>query len=449
MSKLARLVSPLVSSVLTSPKTRDTRRWIAERMRRVRKDRHRVLYFHQVDDPYSQLAVQVLPQFVARYEVDIEPYLVAPPPDEAAPDRARLIEFSRKDAADVASAYGLEFESQWRQPEPAFRELVLRLLACAIRNDVFVDRAAAIGRAMWTGDAAEVDRAAGGLASFDLEAAGVVLAEGTALRAKLRHYLGGMFYYAGEWYWGVDRLSHLERRLCAAGAVRRGQEAAVETPIVPRPTSSALDAADIACERVQLEFYPSLRSPYSYIAMERVFALAARLPVDLVLRPVLPMVMRGMAVPSNKRIYIMLDTKREADDAGVPFGKICDPVGRPVERAFALYPWAREQGRAAEYILSFARAVFAEGIDAGNDRGLRRVVERAGLSWGEAQAHRDSEGWRAELESNRDAMLGFGLWGVPSFRIVAASGQRDFCTWGQDRIWLVEREIRRRCGLPA
>lgn len=452
MSKLARLVSPYLTSTLTSSRTRDARRWVAERSRRFRKEAHQVHYFHQIDDPYSQLVAQILPRFVERYDVVLRPHLVAPPPDDAAPDRGRLIAFSRKDAADIAPAYGLEFDAGWKQPEPAFEELVLRLLAAAIRNDVFVDTAAGIGRAMWMGDASEVDRAAGGLASFDLAPAWRMLEEGTALRAKLKHYLGGTFFYAGEWYWGVDRLGHLEKRLRAVGAVRRGHEASSAQPIVSRPAASAAAAgdgvvqADAGDDRIKLEFYLSLRSPYSYIAIERVLALADRLPVDIVLRPVLPMVMRGMEVPRAKRIYIALDTKREADEAGVSFGNICDPVGRPIERAFSLYPYACEQGRAAEYLLSFARAAFADGIDTGGNAGLRKVVERAGLSWSEAVSRLDSDDWRGELEANRAAMFDFGLWGVPSYRIVGRPGQRDFYTWGQDRIWLVEREIRKRSG---
>ena len=32
-------------------------------------------------------------------------------------------------------------------------------------------------------------------------------------REALGHYLGGTLYYAGEWYWGIDRLPYLEERL--------------------------------------------------------------------------------------------------------------------------------------------------------------------------------------------------------------------------------------------
>ena len=197
-----------------------------------------------------------------------------------------------------------------------------------------------------------------------------------------------------------------------------------------------------------LEYFPSLRSPYTYISMERVHDLPRRYGVELRLRPVLPMVMRGMQVPFAKRMYIALDTKREADREGIPFGKICDPVGEPVERGFSLYGFAKEKGRAAEYLLSFARGAFAEGMDAGTEDGLRRMAERAGLAWEGAQAGRADESWRDELEENRRVLFDAGLWGVPSFRLLASDGFPEFATWGQDRIWLVEQEIGRRLDRP-
>jgi 2-hydroxychromene-2-carboxylate isomerase len=178
--------------------------------------------------------------------------------------------------------------------------------------------------------------------------------------------------------------------------------------------------------------------------MPRTYELAHRYPVRLVLRPVLPMVMRGLPVPTAKRIYIVLDTKRESEEIGVPFGRVCDPLGRPVERAYSLFPWAREQGRAEEFLFQFCSAAFGQGIDTGTDAGLQRVVERAGLSWERAREQVDSEAWRPEIEANREAMLAAGLWGVPSFRLCGPEGVPDLCTWGQDRLWLVEEEIRKR-----
>ena len=113
MSSLARRLVPRAVELMTSPRTRDLRHWLAEQRRRLRGEPHRVLYFHQADDPYSQLAAQTLPVLLARYDVVLEPHLVGPPSDAAAPERERLAEFARRDAADVARGYGLEASSVW------------------------------------------------------------------------------------------------------------------------------------------------------------------------------------------------------------------------------------------------------------------------------------------------------------------------------------------------
>ena len=443
MARLARRVTPLVAQALTSSRTRDLRRWLAERRRRIRGEPHRILYFHQVDDPYGLLAAQLLDRIAERYDVEIVPHLVGPPPDSAAPDRARLEVFALRDAADVAPGYGLAFPRGAASPDAALAARATAIVARCTSCPAFGEVAVRVGFALWSGDSGALDALARELGSADARDVQAQLDAGSRLRERLGHYLGAMLYYGGEWYWGVDRLGHLERRLQSLGLLRAG---ASRDPIAPRPSVSQRPSSH-SSNGLALEFYPSLRSPYTYIAMERVYALARRYPVELVLRPVLPMVMRGLAVPSAKRFYITLDTKREAEDAGVSFGRVCDPVGRPVERAFSLYPWAKKSGRAAELLLSFTRAAFAEGVDTGSDAGMQLVVERAGLSWSEAREHLDGESWRPELEENRLAMLGLGLWGVPSFCLRNDDGAALYSTWGQDRLWRVEQEIQRQLAL--
>ena len=147
------------------------------------------------------------------------------------------------------------------------------------------------------------------------------------------------------------------------------------------------------------------------------------------------MVMRGLPVPSEKRKYISLDAAREAHLRGAAYGRINDPVGRPVERGLALMPLAEQTGEAQAYVLSFMRGVWAEGLDAGSARGLRRIAERAGLSWPDAQQALQDEAWRQTAEANRRDMLDLGLWGVPSFRVA------DTAVWGQDRLWAIENAL--------
>ena len=107
----------------------------------------------------------------------------------------------------------------------------------------------------------------------------------------------------------------------------------------------------------------------------------------------------------------------------------------PKDDRRALIPLAEHAGVAQAYLLSFMRGVWSEGIDAGSDRGLRRIAERAGLSWTDAQAALDDQAWRAIAEANRSEMFALGLWGVPSFRV----GQT--AVWGQDRLWAIQQAV--------
>ena len=80
---------------------------------------------------------------------------------------------------------------------------------------------------------------------------------------------------------------------------------------------------------------------------------------------------------------------------------------------------------------------------------LRGVVEAAGLDWGAARSHLDDAGWQSMLEDNRRAMYALGLWGVPSFRLLDAQGDEQLALWGQDRLWLLSREIQRLLAATA
>ena len=77
---------------------------------------------------------------------------------------------------------------------------------------------------------------------------------------------------------------------------------------------------------------------------------------------------------------------------------------------------------------------------------MRRVVEAAGLSWLDAKPVIDNADWEEEIERNRIAMYEVGLWGVPSFHLIGKSGGTLLAVWGQDRLWLVGREIQKALG---
>lgn len=418
-------ITSAVTSRLFSEAELTRRRSAAERARIASGAPHVVEYFHRADDPYAQLTAQVLQEFVRRYDIQFKPWLCSPPPDWAAPDRERLVAYSRVDAARLAKRAGLAFTDPGRQPDPIRVADAEARLASSVEKGTFAEEASAVGAALWNGGAITADRSA-----LTLEAS---RREGDARREKLGHYLDATFHYGGEWYWGLDRLHYLEARLADLGARRSGAPAA---PIFAPPVSPDAAQAPAGAGGV-LDFFLSFRSPYTYIATQRAKALADAYGVELRLRYVLPMVMRGMQVRRSKRYYIAGDAAREARRLGVPFGRVADPVGRPVERGYSLLSWAIEHGRGYAFCLSFMRAVWSEGVDAGEQAGMRRIVERAGLDWSDARTAIGDDIWRAKAEANRQEMFSLGLWGVPCFRF------GDVAVWGQDRLWVIEEEMRR------
>jgi len=154
-------------------------------------------------------------------------------------------------------------------------------------------------------------------------------------------------------------------------------------------------------------------------------------------------VMRGVPAKRQKGVYIFTDAAREARTLGVKWGDFYDPIGEPVRRAYSLYPWSVEQGKSVELLSAFLQAAFYQGVNMDTDTGLRNVLQRVGLSWQDAQNIMSTSVWEPQLEQDRLAMYDFGCWGVPSFRLLDAQGDMALGVWGQDRLWLVAREIQR------
>ena len=355
-------------------------------------------------------------------------------------DAGRFDPWALADARSVAACHGVEAPTGAAEVEPPGADRIASLLAPLVEDAAEGDAsavaafaAAAIdaGRTYWAGAAGE------GAAS---ERAQALLAEGDGLRRRLGHYQGGMFHFEGEWYWGLDRAYLLEDRLRREGCTR-----ASEAPLlVPRPRvaiPAGLDAGGVT-----LEYFPSLRSPYTAVGHDAVQALVDASQVTLDVRPVMPMMMRGVPAPRAKQQYIITDAAREARAARVPFGRMVDPFGDPVRRALSLWAWVRSEGREMAFLTSYLRGAWAEGVDVTRPEGLALVLARAGLDADAAERRFDDPESAALLDANLEAMLDAGLWGVPSFRVSGGNGDAPFACWGQDRIWRVAAEIVQRAG---
>jgi 2-hydroxychromene-2-carboxylate isomerase len=423
---------------LASSKRREKRRRKFTARRKNLNLPHHVDYYHQLDDPYSFLAMQVLHQLSASYQIKLRVFIAGSPNAVDASEPELLRTYALRDVINIAPYFKLDASILNGLPEQQDVVLAQGILASRIHGEPSLELIQSVTTALWAGNRDKleqlgVSRAA--LTGHELDAA---LHQTQKQRKKHGHYLGGTFYYDGEWYWGVDRLNYLEQRLSELGLCAEDASAVVERPVYRGLRMTG--ANDLV-----LEYFPSLRSPYTYISMQRVYELVQRTGVQLQMRPVLPMMMRGVPASRQKGAYIMFDSKREAETVfDVPFGNICDPFGEPVNRGHSLFSWAREKGKAQEYYLAFARAAFAEGIDTGTNRGMRYVVEKSGLDWQEALGIIDNNEWQEEYEANRLTMYhDMGVWGVPSFRLTGG-GLDPLVAWGADRIWLLEAEINKR-----
>ena len=417
-----RLAQRLATRLITSDALRDTRRRLA-RLRR--RGGRRADFYWDVADPYAALALPYLARLAERHALAVRVLLVPPPGAAAAPEATRLAAYARADARRVATALG-QPEIAPDAPSPEQLDAAERTACAALTEGVPLARLAALAQAIAAG---------GPLPGPAATAAQVAAAraEGAARRAEAGHYLGSVTSFEGEHYWGVDRLHYLAARLAAETG-----EPPAPCPLLDAQLPGAPSATG---EGPTLNVFLSLRSPYSLIAAERIGALAAHYGATLRLRFVLPMVMRGLPVPAAKRLYISLDTKREAARHGIAFGTIVDPVGLGVECGLAVLHAADQAGRGLDFARAFLRAAFARGIDM-TGTGLFRVAASVGLDRDFVEAALADQSWRAVAEANRAALFHLGLWGVPSFQVAGRPGH-----WGQDRLWAVEDDLRAALGL--
>lgn len=425
-------------AILFGARMRRFRRCCSEGARRIRGKPHVVHVFLQLDDPYSYLLGEYLPEFAACYNLELRLYLTQAIGEELRPYPDLQAEYAKQDCERLAGELGIPFLDKGSAPPVEFRRTLINVLSDSENSASFQDDLLEALRLYWRGDAAGAARRVAGVAASGQGDA--MLARNQERLSSYGHYATATLFYAGEWYRGTDRLHYLGERLRELGLKRDGVSAAKLTSLqqithMSLPVSPPAAARDLP----PLEFFFSYRSPYSYLALQRGFDLADAFGLKLVVRPVLPMMMRGVPVPRTKLRYIAADAMREAERLELPFGKFADPLGVGVERCLAVHAYALSENKEREFMSNAAAAIWSQGIDLANDRGLRKVSARTGLFWPEVSAATKQDDWRKAAEENRELMMQIGCWGVPTFKL------GDFVVWGQDRLWLLTRHIEEQC----
>jgi len=197
-----------------------------------------------------------------------------------------------------------------------------------------------------------------------------------------------------------------------------------------------------------VDFYFSFRSPYSYLAVSQVRALAAEHDIDFTLRVVRPLAVRDpnffKSVNPMWPPYLFRDVTRIAERLGLPFRwPRPDPVVQDLStgtiaadqphigRLSRLGVLAAEQGAGLAYVEAVSHLIWSGEVD-GWDQGdhLARAAVTAGLDpvTLEARAAAEVDRLDAILMANETGQAAAGHWGVPLF---VYQGEPFF---GQDRL---------------
>jgi 2-hydroxychromene-2-carboxylate isomerase len=377
-------------------------------------------FFHRVDDPESLLMAEGLARIAERYELEVRVLVVPEPAADVDPEPELAIALARREAALVARWYGLPAMPAEIQAPPAARvRLVHATLLDAPPGDASLSRVLETGRALFAGDGETVASLAkryGTVPGPDVRPR--LEANHRALRAA-GHYAGATVILDGESFHRVDRLALLEARL---------------GPRDERPLFPLLDPPPASFGRGapgKVTVYASFQCPYSYLALTKLLRIAREGGLEIEERPVRPLVMRGLRVPSIKRKVALIDAAREAARHTIPFGPFAEPRDAGVQRALHVWHEARVEGKGLSFVESVLRGVWSEAADLESEVDLARLAARAGL--GDAvleRASRNREGL-TQAEAHREARRELGLWGVPALEV------GGFSTWGQDRIPLL------------
>jgi len=425
-------------SFLIGERMQTLRRRLAEKRRKVAGRPHTVSVFLELDDPYSYLLSHYLPSLVENYNIELRCYLTQACGDAFRPEPNMLAQYAEQDCARLALELGIPFLDKGRAPPVEHRRALINALASGVDSHSDLDELTESLELYWRGDTEATARRVGGMEQSD--DGDRLLAENQQRLIDRGHYDSASLHYAGEWYLGVDRLGYLTDRLESLGATKDGASAAKLTSIRQvAQVSLPVAPPSAAKELPPLEFFFSFRSPYSYLLLKRAYAIADSFGLELRMRPVLPMVMRGMQVPRSKMIYLGSDASREARRLNIPFGKFADPLGKGVERCLAVFFYALGEKRERDFLVNAGEAIWAKAIDMSTDKGVRKVTGRTGLFWPDVVAAMARDDWREKARANRESMMESGSWGVPTLRL------GDFVVWGQDRDWLLVRHIEELC----
>ena len=198
---------------------------------------------------------------------------------------------------------------------------------------------------------------------------------------------------------------------------------------------------------VAVDYYMTLNSPWTYLGSALLADIAKRNDVTVNIKPCKfgPIFEQtgGLPLPKRspqRRAYRMMELKRWREVRGIaltlePAHFPCDDVA-----ATRLLIAAKLQGKdALKLSIELGRALWEREETLADPATVASAARRAGLDAAELRASGPSDAeLDALLEQFTKEALSAGVFGAPSF--VLASGE---IFWGQDRLELLERALRK------
>ena len=254
----------------------------------------------------------------------------------------------------------------------------------------------------------------------------------------------GMIRAGPEWFWGLDRLLYLEKRLLD----QKLNKSVGQKPIFSRTHELACAGPEMVPLNLTVEaelqepshaidLFWSFGSPYAQLVLHRIMLVADYYKVTLNIKPLIPKYGEHTKRPFAKTLYLLRDTKREASSFGwKDFGRTSGVSGEALSNAFAGYVLAEEQGRSRQYLLTFSEMAWAKGADFSQMSEMQKLFSDSGTEWDATSLEQAQETWKGMDAVHSEELNALGLWGVPSLTY------GNVKVWGQDRLFVLERAIR-------
>ena len=384
-------------------------------------------FYVRVNDPYCMMVLPKLAPLCQIYQVKLNPIILYELPVPHFHERQLKDTYSIQDVSDIAKILNIPLPTpNLFEPNHRHTWLATRILLRNQSTENFLNIAEAVFESLWTGNHKMLKQYAMWHNTVTSEESRIELTENKQKLIKLGQTSSGMMYFDGEWYWGFDRLHHLEERL-------RKERNPLSSPVWKYPPDIQLqEGMDLRHQIVKLFF--SYDCPYCYLAIQQLIQLSQHYGFQIQFIPVqLPQQPQVPTTHSENRWLRLLDVSREARKKGIAFGKLVDITENTTFDLYAIHFWAEKQGKLLPWITRATAATWAEGNHFHSRAALKKFTMKClEISSETFEGILKEDSSRKKIKKNYQHLLEIGFWDIPTIQC------QDFITWGQDRIWHLE-----------